>query len=69
MEIEIYLGSIDCEKLMAAIGPDNDDTIMMECVDRHLKIEIRDLKITSAYNVVDDLIRSYEVFKKLIDEQ
>ena len=37
----------------------------MKCEDNKLIIKIINVKISSIYNLVDDIIRDYETFKKV----
>ena len=37
----------------------------MECNDNKIFIKIKNVKISSIYNLIDDIIRDYETFKKI----
>ncbi len=65
MEINIEIDEEDCPGLYNSIIADNDENISMECDSGKLKIDIKNAKIISIYNLVDDIIRDYETFKKI----
>ena len=37
----------------------------MECRDNKITIKIKNAKISSIYNLIDDIVRDYETFKKI----
>ncbi len=65
MEINIEIDENDCYGLYNSINADNDENISMECYNNKLKIDIKNAKITSIYNLIDDILRDYETFKKI----
>jgi len=65
MEINIEIDENDCYGLYNSINADNDENISMECYNNKLKIDIKNAKIISIYNLIDDILRDYETFKKI----
>lgn len=65
LELVMDMGREECLGLKAVIDPDNGPHIRTECIEKGLKIEISDLKETSIYSLIDDILRSYEVFRKI----
>ncbi len=65
VEIEIEISTDCCRELYDSLMPDNNDLIKMQCSDKSLDILIKDAKISSIYNLVDDFIRDYETFIKI----
>lgn len=53
------------KEAMSSINPDNDKDITMDLVDNKLKIEISNLKLSSIYNVSEDILRCYDISKKI----
>ncbi len=56
-----------CEIIVKSLNPDNDPNISMECADGKIKVQVRNLKIASLYNITDDILRCYETSKKIVD--
>ncbi|WP_337859974.1 KEOPS complex subunit Pcc1 [Ferroplasma sp.] len=65
MEICISIDEKNCTALYNSLIQDNDQDIEMECKEGQLVIKIKNAKISSIYNLVDDIIRDYETFKKI----
>ncbi len=65
VEINIEIDEEDCYSLYNSIIADNDENISMECDNNRLKIDIKNAKIISIYNLIDDILRDYETFKKI----
>ena len=65
VELRIAMEADECRNFCQVLSPDNDDSIEMKCIDTGISILISSLKATSLYNIVDDFLRSYEVFKKI----
>ncbi len=55
--------------MLSAFRADDTGTWKTELVENKIMVTIVTDKITSLYNLVDDLLRSYEVFKNLDKEQ
>ena len=53
------------KEAMNTINPDNDASIRMELMEDQLTIEIKELKISSIYNISEDILRCYEISKKI----
>jgi hypothetical protein len=65
MEICISIKEENCEALYNSLIQDNNQDILMECSKGKLIIKIVNVKITSIYNLIDDIIRDYETYKKI----
>ncbi len=65
VELQIEMEADECKDFFRVLSPDNDDSIHMNCSDNGISITIYDLKETSLYSMLDDFLRSYEVFKKI----
>ncbi len=65
MEICITIDEDHCKELYNSLIQDNNQDIIMECNDNQIFIMIKNAKITSIYNLIDDIIRDYETFKKI----
>lgn len=65
VSVEIELDDPDTERILRAIAPDNDSEFTMSVEKGHAVIRVSKLKISSLYNVIDDLIRDIEVGKKV----
>jgi hypothetical protein len=65
MEICITIDEDHCKELYNSLIQDNNQDIIMECNDNKIFIMIKNAKITSIYNLIDDIIRDYETFKKI----
>ncbi len=65
IDLTICSQSLDCKSLKKVLEPDNDSRIRIDCTDDCANIEINDVKETSMYSIVDDLLRSYEVYEKI----
>ncbi len=62
--------AIECEgqegrDLLNALKADDANNWITEVKDDKIEVTVSTDKITSLYNLVDDLLRSYEVFKKI----
>ena len=65
MEICITIDEDHCKELYNSLIQDNNQDIIMECNDNKMFIKIKNVKISSIYNLIDDIIRDYETFKKI----
>ena len=65
MEICITIDEDHCKELYNSLIQANNQDITMECTDNKIFIIIKNVKITSIYNLIDDIIRDYETFKKI----
>ena len=65
MEICIKIDEEHCNELYNSLIQDNDKDITMECNDNKIFIKIKNVKISSIYNLIDDIVRDYETFKKI----
>ena len=65
MEICIKIDEEHCNELYHSLIQDNDKDITMECNDNKIFIKIKNVKISSIYNLIDDIVRDYETFKKI----
>ncbi len=65
MELCISIEEKNCNALYNSLIQDNNQDITMKCEDSKLIIKIINVKISSIYNLVDDIIRDYETFKKV----
>ncbi len=65
MEICITIDEDHCKELYNSLVQDNNGDITMECNDNKIFIKIKNVKISSIYNLIDDIIRDYETFKKI----
>ncbi|MEM0156696.1 MAG: hypothetical protein QXN26_01350 [Thermoplasmataceae archaeon] len=65
IDLTICVKSLDCKSLKMVLEPDNDSRICIHCDDDCAKITIDNVKETSMYSIIDDLIRSYEVYEKI----
>ena len=55
----------ECKDLLNALKADDGNNWNTSIQENRIEIKVTTDKITSLYNLVDDLIRSYEVFKKI----
>lgn len=58
-----------CVKFMSTFNQDNDSTINTKCEDGTLVIVINDLKISSLYNITDDILRNLSTFEKIYEKK
>jgi hypothetical protein len=65
MEICIIIDEEHCKELYNSLIQDNNQDITMECNDNKMFIKIKNAKISSIYNLIDDIVRDYETFKKI----
>ncbi len=65
MEICITIDEDHCKELYNSLVQDNNGDITMECNNNKILIKIKNVKISSIYNLIDDIIRDYETFKKI----
>ena len=63
--VEIECAEDECIGLLHALKADDSNFWKTTVQDGKIKIIASTEKITSLYNLVDDLLRSYEVFKKI----
>ncbi|KAA8923174.1 hypothetical protein [Thermoplasma sp.] len=65
MRSELTIDDEDCDAFLLAISPDNYGGINAECVDGKIRITIEEKKYGTVFSLLDDMIRSYEVFEKI----
>ena len=65
ISVELEFDDPNAADLLRVIDPDNDQMISVEVVGSHAKITISRLKLSSLYNIIDDLIRDIEVGKNI----
>jgi hypothetical protein len=65
MEICLIIDEEHCNELYNSLIQDNNQDIIMECNDNKIFIKIKNVKISSIYNLIDDIVRDYETFKKI----
>ena len=58
-----------CAKFIATFNQDNNSTIDTKCKDGNLVIVIKDLKISSLYNITDDILRNLSTFEKIYEKK
>ncbi|WP_048161872.1 hypothetical protein [Thermoplasma acidophilum] len=65
MRSELIIEDADCERFLMTIKPDNFGGITAECNNGNVKIKIEEKKYGTIFTLMDDIIRSYEVFEKI----
>ncbi len=65
VELKIKCSLNEAQGIINALQPDNTDTMSMNIEENTLVIRIARLKATSLYNVLDDILRNYEVYKNV----
>ncbi|MCY0852257.1 MAG: hypothetical protein OWQ34_05935 [Thermoplasma acidophilum] len=65
MRSEIIIEDADCERFLRVITPDNYGGITAECMNETVKVTIEEKKYGTVFTLMDDIIRSYEVFQKI----
>ncbi|MEM0156114.1 MAG: KEOPS complex subunit Pcc1 [Thermoplasmataceae archaeon] len=65
VSVEIEFDDPDMQRILPAISPDNDNAFKISVSGSHATINISRIKVSSLYNVIDDLIRDLEVVKKV----
>jgi len=65
VSVEIEFDEPNAAYLEKVISPDNGNLISMDASGNHVIIRISELKLSSLYNIIDDLIRDIEVGKKV----
>ena len=63
--VEIQCEGQECKDLLNALKADDTNSWRTSVQDNKIRVTATTDKITSLYNLVDDLLRSYEVFKKI----
>jgi hypothetical protein len=58
-----------CENFITTFNQDNDKSITAHCEDGNLVIIINDLKISSLYNMTDDILRNLGTFEKIYEKK
>lgn len=58
-----------CKKFIETFNQDNDSSIHASCENKNLVIVINDLKISSLYNITDDIIRNLNTFEKIYEKK
>ena len=68
LELEIMDSNIEFLKtLLRIIKPENDKTISTEIDDKKIKIRITSVKASSIYSLTDEILKSYEILKRIND--
>ena len=68
LELEIVDSNIEFLKtLLRIIKPENDKTISTEIDDKKIKIRIASVKASSIYYLTDEILKSYEILKRIND--
>lgn len=68
LELEIVDSNIEFLKtLLRIIKPENDKTISTEIDDKKIKIRITSVKASSIYSLTDEILKSYEILKRIND--
>ncbi|WP_297215606.1 hypothetical protein [Thermoplasma sp.] len=67
MRSELFIDDRDCDPFLKTISPDNYGNIKMECNSERIKITIDEDKYGTVFTLLDDILRNYEVFKKIRD--
>lgn len=57
-----------CKKFIATFNQDNNSSIESSCESGNLVIVINDLKISSLYNITDDILRNLSTFEKIYEK-
>jgi hypothetical protein len=52
----------------SSLVPDNNDDIAVSVTDGIMTVDVKNLKISSIYNLSEDILRCYEISKKLMGE-
>ena len=65
IKVSIECEGQECEDLLSALKADDANNWITSVRENKVEVTVTTDKITSLYNLVDDLMRSYEVFKKL----
>jgi hypothetical protein len=55
----------NCLALYNSLIQDNNQDIIMKCENNKLIIKIINVKLSSIYNLIDDIVRDYETYKKV----
>lgn len=58
-----------CKKFIATFNQDNNSSIESSCESGNLVIVINDLKISSLYNITDDILRNLSTFEKIYEKK
>ena len=69
IEITIDCEGDECRRLASSLNPDDTQDWKTTISGHSIIVKIKTEKIISLYNLVDDLLRSYEVFKKIDGER
>ena len=68
LELELVDSNIEFLKtLLRIIKPENDKTISTEIDDKKIKIRITSVKASSIYSLTDEILKSYEILKRIND--
>ncbi len=65
IKVAIECEGHECTDLLDALKADDANNWVTVVKDGRIEVTVSTDKITSLYNLVDDLLRSYEVFKKI----
>lgn len=71
IEMDFRLGvRLDgCELIRQSLNPDNNEDMEITCSENEMVITVRNLGISSLYNLIDDIVRCYEVSKKIFESR
>ena len=67
-DLMIFMERAKMDDFLASIDPDNMGKIKPSLNNNSLCLTITDAKISTITNVIDDILRCYEVFEKLMEE-
>lgn len=72
MSVSLRITISDEEEVLknaaSSLIPDNNDDITVSVKDGTMTVDVKDLKISSIYNLSEDILRCYEISKKLMGE-
>ena len=67
-DLMIFMERAKMDDFLASIDPDNMGKIKPSLNNNSLCLTIADAKISTITNVIDDILRCYDVFEKLMEE-
>ncbi|MCL4480486.1 MAG: hypothetical protein M1113_03255 [Candidatus Thermoplasmatota archaeon] len=67
-DLMIFMEREKMNDFLASIDPDNMGKIKPSLNENHICLTITDAKISTITNVIDDILRCYDVFEKLMEE-
>ncbi|MCL5730847.1 MAG: hypothetical protein M1605_01825 [Candidatus Thermoplasmatota archaeon] len=69
LSLEIQLRSEVCSSVLLAIEPDNGTSVIAECLDeRRIIFQVDDLKVSSIYSVVTEIVKSVEEAENFLSD-